>query len=184
MLYVQEVVRKKHEASERDKIRAVESSLAKSQFLFNMSHDIRTPMNAILGYTDLALKEDDPGTVHMYLEKIQGSSQHLLALINDILEMSRIESGRIELEFVPVDLCDVFEGMKDLFSEQMKEKNIDFQVYTDQVRNRYVWCDRKNLNRVLLNILIRTQIRHGGALMVYMFPQPAAVCLHQDQALQ
>ena len=153
MLYVQEVVRKKHEASERDKIRAVESSLAKSQFLFNMSHDIRTPMNAILGYTDLALKEDDPGTAHMYLEKIQGSSQHLLALINDILEMSRIESGRIELEFVPVDLCDVFEGMKDLFSEQMKEKNIDFQVYTDQVRNRYVWCDRKNLNRVLLNIL-------------------------------
>ena len=81
------------------------------------------------------------------------SSQHLLALINDILEMSRIESGKIELEFVPVDLCMVFEGMKDLFYEQMKEKNIEFGVHTTQIEDRYVWCDRKNLNRVLLNLL-------------------------------
>lgn len=153
MLYVQNIVREKHEAVEREKIRAVESSLAKSQFLFNMSHDIRTPMNAIIGYTALARKESDPETIHEYLDKITGSSQHLLALINDILEMSRIESGKIELEYVPTDLCAVFEGMRDLFSEQMRQKNMDFQVHTGQVQNRYVWCDRKNLNRVLLNIL-------------------------------
>ena len=153
MLYVQNVVRKKHEAVEREKIHAVESSLAKSQFLFNMSHDIRTPMNAIIGYTNLARKESDIDAVHEYLDKIGGSSQHLLALINDILEMSRIESGKIELEFVPTDLCAVFDGMHDLFSEQMKQKKMDFQVHTGQVRNRYVWCDKKNLNRVLLNIL-------------------------------
>ncbi|MBQ9157375.1 MAG: amino acid permease [Eubacterium sp.] len=153
MLYVQNVVRKKHETVEREKIRAVESSLAKSQFLFNMSHDIRTPMNAILGYTGLALKEEDLPTVHGYLEKIEGSGNHLLALINDILEMSRIESGKIELEFLPTDLCEIFDGMHDLFTEQMKQKKIDFHVYTGQVKNRYVWCDKKNLNRVLLNIL-------------------------------
>ena len=153
MLYVQNVVRKKHEVAEREKIRAVESSLAKSQFLFNMSHDIRTPMNAIIGYTNLARGESDADVIQGYLEKINGSSQHLLALINDILEMSRIESGRIELEFVPVDLCAIFDGIRDLFSEQMKQKQMEFQVYTSQVRNRYVWCDRKNLNRVLLNIL-------------------------------
>ena len=153
MLYVQNVVRKKHEAVEREKIRAVESSLAKSQFLFNMSHDIRTPMNAIIGYTNLARSETDMAAMRSYLDKIDGSSQHLLALINDILEMSRIESGKIELEFIPVDLCAVFDGMRDLFSEQMKQKKMDFSVHTGQVQHRYVWCDRKNLNRVLLNII-------------------------------
>ncbi len=153
MLYVQNVVREKHEAAEREKIHAVESSLAKSQFLFNMSHDIRTPMNAILGYTNLARGESDLPQIHSYLDKINSSGQHLLALINDILEMSRIESGKVELEFVPVDLCAVFDGMRDLFSEQMKQKNMDFQVHTGQVQDRYVWADRKNLNRVLLNVL-------------------------------
>ncbi len=153
MLYVQNVVREKHEAVEREKIHAVESSLAKSQFLFNMSHDIRTPMNAIIGYTTLARRESDLTAVREYLDKIDNSSQHLLALINDILEMSRIESGRIELEFMPVDLCALFDGMKELFSEQMKQKRISYSVHTGQVRNRFVWCDRKNLNRVLLNVL-------------------------------
>ena len=153
MLYVQNVVREKHEAVEREKIHAVESSLAKSQFLFNMSHDIRTPMNAILGYTSLARKETDTERIYGYLDKINGSSQHLLALINDILEMSRIETGKLELEYAPADLCAVFEGMRDLFSEQMKQKNLDFQVHTGQVQHRWVWCDRKNLNRVLLNVL-------------------------------
>ena len=149
MLYVQNVVREKHERTEREKIHAVESSLAKSRFLFNMSHDIRTPMNAIIGYTNLALKEPVSPETKGYLEKVIASSQHLLALINDILEMSRIESGKIELEYVPADLCTIFDGMRDLFSEQMKQKKIDFQVHTSQVQNRYVWCDRKNLNRVL-----------------------------------
>ena len=153
MLYVQNVVRQKHEALEREKIHAVESSLAKSQFLFNMSHDIRTPMNAIIGYTHLALEESDPAALHDFLKKIDTSSQHLLSLINDILEMSRIESGKIELELAPTDLCAVFHGMQDLFSEQMKQKEMDFQVHTAQVKHPYVWCDKKNLNRVLLNIL-------------------------------
>lgn len=153
MLYVQNVVREKHEAVERERIHAVESSLAKSQFLFNMSHDIRTPMNAIIGYTTLALQEAASPQLHSYLEKIDMSSQHLLALINDILEMSRIESGKIELEFLPLDICALFDGMRDLFSEQMKQKQMDFRVHTGQVQHRYVWCDQKNLNRVLLNIL-------------------------------
>ena len=91
-------MRKKHEMGERDKIRAVESNLAKSQFLFNMSHDIRTPMNAIIGYTNLALEKQSSDAIHEYLTKIGSSSQHLLALINDILEMSRIETGKLELE--------------------------------------------------------------------------------------
>lgn len=152
MLYIQGLVRKKHEAAEREKIRAVEGSLAKSQFLFNMSHDIRTPMNAIIGYTHLALQEESSPEVRDYLTKIRASSDHLLELINDILEMSRIESGQIELEYTPTDLVGLFDGIRDLFAEQMRSKGLGFSVHTGQVRDRYVWCDRKNLNRVLNNV--------------------------------
>ena len=153
MLYVQNLVRKKHEAAEREKIRAMEGSLAKSQFLFNMSHDIRTPMNAIIGYTNLALKEAASDTLRGYLEKIDLSGKSLLALINDILEMSRIESGAAELELSPMDLCAVFDDVRDLFSDQMKQKNMDFSVHASQVQDRYVWCDKNSLTRVLLNLV-------------------------------
>ena len=153
MLYIQNVVRKKHEITEREKIRAVEASLAKSQFLFNMSHDIRTPMNAIIGYTNLARKEPSLEKVHEYLGKIDSSGKHLLTLINDILEMSRIENGVTELEYAPADLCFLFEEIGDLFAEQMKQKDLDFSVHDSQVQNRLVWCDTKNLNRALLNVV-------------------------------
>ena len=153
MLYMQRLVREKHEKLEREKIRAVEGSLAKSQFLFNMSHDIRTPMNAIIGYTQLARQEELSPAVREYLGKIDTSSRHLLALINDILEMSRIENGKIELEHEPADLVRILEETRDLFSQQMAQKNIAFSVHTSRVEHRYVWCDVKNLNRVLLNIL-------------------------------
>ena len=153
MLYVQELIRKKHEATEREKIHAMESSLAKSRFLFNMSHDIRTPMNAIIGYTELALKEPDPDAVHEYLVKIQRSNHHLLTLINDILEMSRIESGKVELDMHPADLCAMFECVRELFDEQMNRKHMDFSVHTAQIRHRFVWCDEKSLIRVIVNLL-------------------------------
>ena len=153
MLYIQNLVRTKHEAAEREKIRAVEGSLAKSQFLFNMSHDIRTPMNAIIGYTNLARQEATTPKVGEYLAKIDNSSQHLLALLNDILEMSRIESGKVELKYAPEDLVAIFKDIKDLFVGQMKAKDIDFSVHVGQLKNRYVWCDKQNLNRVLLNVV-------------------------------
>ena len=153
MLLIQRLVREKHEAIEREKIRAVEGSLAKSQFLFNMSHDIRTPMNAIIGYTNLALKEPAPPQLHEYLNKIELSSRHLLALLDDILEMSRIENGQVKLEYLPMDFIRIFEEIRDLFEEQMQQKSLDFTIHTGQVQHRYVWCDRKNMNRVLLNVI-------------------------------
>ncbi|MBR3446946.1 MAG: amino acid permease [Oscillospiraceae bacterium] len=153
MIYVQNLVRKNQEAAERDKIRAVEGNLAKSRFLFNMSHDIRTPMNAIIGYTRLAMQEPGSEALHNYLVKIDRSNQHLLTLINDILEMSRIENGRMELENVPADLCRIFDNIYELFEEQMKQKKMQFAVDTSKVRDRFVWCDEKNLNRVIMNLL-------------------------------
>ena len=153
MLYIQNIIRKKHEESERERIRAMEGSNAKSRFLFNMSHDIRTPMNAIIGYTNLALKEPASPELHEYINKIQRSSRHLLNLINDILEMSRIESGKIELEPVPADLCGLFDGVYEIFDEQMKQKKLKFTVESSELNDRYVWCDIKNFNRVIVNLL-------------------------------
>ena len=153
MIYVQNLVRKNQEAVEHEKIRAIEGNLAKSRFLFNMSHDIRTPMNAIIGYTKLAMQENDPDAMHRYLGKIDRSNQHLLTLINDILEMSRIESGKMEIENVPADLRRVFGDIYELFEEQMKQKRMHFEIDTSQVRDSFVLCDVKNLNRVVLNLL-------------------------------
>ncbi|MBR6373767.1 MAG: amino acid permease, partial [Victivallales bacterium] len=152
MQYIQEQVRRMHEDAERENIRVREGNIAKSQFLFNVSHDIRTPMNAILGYVTLALKEPE-GMLRSYLVKIEKSSRQLLSLLNDILEMSHIENARLKLELQPTNLCFMLERLGDLFTEQMKQKQLAFSVHTSQVRNRHVWCDRRNLNRVFLNII-------------------------------
>ena len=153
MLYIQNIVRKNHEEAEREKIRAIERSNAKSKFLFNMSHDIRTPMNAIIGYTDLALKEKSSPEVHDYISKIKRSSTHLLTLINDILEMSRIESGKMELDPVPTNFCDIFDGIREIFDEQMKQKDLKFSIVNNGITDKYIHCDVKSLNRVLINLL-------------------------------
>ena len=153
MIYIQNLVRKKNEAAELASIRAMERSQAKSRFLFNMSHDIRTPMNAIIGYTGLALKEPASAALHNYLVKIDRSNKHLLTLINDILEMSRIENGKMEIECIATDICGIFNDIYDLFEEQMKQKKIDFQINTSGIKNRYVFCDEKKLNRIILNLL-------------------------------
>ena len=134
---------------------AERASRAKTEFLFNMSHDIRTPMNAIIGYTELAQREDTSAAqVHDYIRKIDSSSQHLLALINDILEMSRIESGKMRLEPEACDLAQVVDEVRALFTTQMRAKNIDFVVDTSSsVTDRWVLCDQNRLNRILLNLL-------------------------------
>ena len=136
------------------KIRAEEGSKAKSQFLSNMSHDIRTPMNAIIGYVNLAKR----GNVNLeqmknFLGKIESSSNHLLALINDVLEMSRIESGKMELEPVDENLVKTLDEVRDMFTTQMQTKNIEFIVDTSDVKDTYVVFDKNRLNRVLLNLL-------------------------------
>ena len=139
--------------NERQLFEAREAGKAKTAFFFNMSHDLRTPMNAILGYTQLAR---NPGTtegqMRAYLDKIHASGQHLLALINDVLEMSRIENGKLELNPGPTDLRAVLREAEDLFTEQMREKQLRFLV-RQELRHSCVLCDKSRLNRVLLNLL-------------------------------
>ena len=154
MFSIYMTISRREKEMEAEKIKAEEGSRAKSTFLSNMSHDIRTPMNAIVGYIHLAEREDITfEETKEYLGKIKGSSQHLLALINDILEMSRIESGRMELEPVAADLKQIIGEVRDMFATQMSEKNIEFIVDISNIRHSMVYCDTILLNRVLLNLI-------------------------------
>ncbi|WP_408070327.1 amino acid permease [Butyrivibrio sp. JL13D10] len=139
---------------ERQKIIAEENSKAKSVFLSNMSHDLRTPLNAIIGYTELTkdVKGMPPEAVDN-LGKIEYSGKHLLSLINDILDMGRIESGKMNLEIEEADITALIRQVKVIFMPQMKAKNLTFEVSTDDVQNKYVKCDANRLDRVLLNLI-------------------------------
>ena len=127
---------------------------AKSTFLSNMSHDIRTPMNAIIGFTTLAISNiDDKDRVKDYLAKTLASSNHLLSLINDVLDMSRIESGKIHLEEVEVNLSDVLHDLKTIVSGQIYAKQLELYMDVMDVTDEDVYCDKTRLNQILLNIL-------------------------------
>ena len=154
MFNIYNMMMRRERELEIQKVEAEQSSRAKTTFLSNMSHDIRTPMNAIIGYTNLIKKEKDlPDKAQEYLNKIEASNKHLLALINDILDMSRIESGKMELEPVKSNLIKVMEEVRDLFSTQMVTKSIDYKVTWENVTNKFVLCDTPRLNRVLLNLI-------------------------------
>ncbi len=127
---------------------------AKTMFLSNMSHDIRTPMNAILGYTTLAQTNiENPDKIQEYLSKIMSSGNHLLSLINDVLDMSRIESGRLNIDEKPCSISDIFKDMRNIIQTQMKEKKLNFFMDTIDVVDEEIYCDKLHINQVLLNLL-------------------------------
>ena len=127
---------------------------AKSTFLSNMSHDIRTPMNAIIGFATLAVSNIDNKTrVQDYLSKILSSGNHLLSLINDILDMSRIESGKIHLEETEVNLSEVLHDLKTIISGQIHAKQLELYMDAMDIMDEDVYCDKTRLNQVLLNLL-------------------------------
>ncbi|MGN0619961.1 MAG: ATP-binding protein [Ruminiclostridium sp.] len=138
-----------------DAVNAAQSAnRAKSTFLSNMSHDIRTPMNAIIGFaTLLGANAGDEDKVRDYVAKILSSSNHLLSLINDVLDMSRIESGKIHLEETEVNLSDTLHDLKTIVGGQVYAKQLELFMDTLDVVNEDVYCDKIRLNQVLLNLL-------------------------------
>lgn len=133
---------------------AREASQAKSRFLSNMSHDIRTPMNAIIGYTTLAVNNiDKKEKVKDYLSKILSSSNHLMSLINEVLDMSRIESGKLRIEETEVNLSDVLHDIKTIIGGQIHEKQVELDMDIVNVTNENVFCDKTRLNQILLNLI-------------------------------
>ena len=148
--------------SEIEKKNLLESALAqanrankaKSVFLSNMSHDIRTPMNAIVGFTSLAMNHiDHRDQVEEYLKKIMSSGNHLLSLINDVLDMSRIESGKIHIEEKPCSLPEILHGLHNIIQGDVHAKQLEFLVDTVDVMDEEIFCDKLRLNQVLLNLL-------------------------------
>lgn len=133
---------------------ANKASAAKSAFLSNMSHDIRTPMNAIVGFTTLAgSRIDQPEKVREYLDKIQSSSTHLLNLINDILDMSHIESGKVSLDEQPCNLPALLEDLYSIIQAETSARQLYFSIDTENLRHPDVRCDKLRINQILLNLL-------------------------------
>ena len=148
---------------------AERANRAKTTFLNSMSHDIRTPMNAIIGFTGLAATHiDDPSRLREYLSKIQTSSSHLLSLINDVLDMSRIESGKVNIEEKKVHLPDVMHDLRTIVQSDIKSRNLDFYIDTMDVQNEDVYCDKLRLSQILLNIVSNAMkfTKPGGTVSV------------------
>ncbi|MCI9468279.1 MAG: response regulator [Oscillospiraceae bacterium] len=155
---------------------AERANRAKSEFLSNMSHDIRTPMNAIVGMTAIATaNQDDPEQVQNCLKKIALSSKHLLGLINDVLDMSKIESGKMTLSMDQVSLREVMESIVDIVQPQMSMKQQHFNVSIHDVSTESVFCDSVRLNQVLLN-LASNAIKFtpdGGEIELSLYEEPS-----------
>ena len=133
---------------------ALFANKAKSEFLSNMSHDIRTPMNAIVGMTAIAIaNQDNAQQVQNCLRKIALSSKHLLGLINDVLDMSKIESGKMTLNMDQVSLREVMDSIVSIVQPQVKAKQQKFDVLIHDIHTENVYCDSVRLNQILLNLL-------------------------------
>ena len=154
---------------------AEHANKAKTAFLNNMSHDIRTPMNAIIGFTALATAHvGNTELVQDYLKKIHTSSQHLLSLINDVLDMSRIESGSVRIEYTTVHLPDILHDLRTIIQGAVYSKKQDFYIDTEDMLHEDIITDRLRLTQVLLNI-ISNAVKFtpvGGMIHVGISEQP------------
>ena len=157
------------------------ASKAKSVFLSNMSHDIRTPMNAIIGFTALATTHiDNREQVEEYLKKIMTSGNHLLSLINDVLDMSRIESGKMYLDEKPCSLPDILHGLRSIVQADVHAKQLELYMDAVDVIHEDILCDRLRLNQILLNLL-GNSIKYtpaGGIVSIRVTEKPSAPAGH------
>lgn len=158
-------------------MQANRANKAKSVFLSNMSHDIRTPMNAIVGFTSLAINHiDRKEQVEEYLKKIMTSGNHLLSLINDVLDMSRIESGKIHLDEKPCSLPDILHGLRSILQADIHAKQLELYIDAVDVLDEDIYCDKLRLNQVLLNLLSNS-VKYtgaGGSVSMILTEKPGA----------
>lgn len=170
--------RKQLEALENARLDAIRANKAKSEFLSNMSHDIRTPMNAIVGMTAIATANiGNTQQVQNCLQKITLSSKHLLGLINDVLDMSKIESGKLVLTMDQVSLREVMDSVVNIVQPQVKTKNQQFDVFIHDIETENVFCDSVRINQVLLNFLSNAIkfTPEGGSISLSMHEEPSPV---------
>lgn len=163
--------------TDQAKQEAVRANMAKSEFLSSMSHDIRTPMNAIIGMTEIALKNShDFVRVEDCLRKIKLSSKQLLGLINDVLDMSKIESGKMTLSMEPMSLREVMDDIVNIAQPQVKARNQFFDVFIYKIESEKVYCDEVRLNQVLLNLLSNALkfTPEQGRIDIHCYQEPSS----------
>ena len=153
---------------------------AKSVFLSNMSHDIRTPMNAIIGFTNIALHQDSVPEMHNCLKKIEESSDHLLALLNDVLDLSRIESGKVEFSPVPADITAVTDSVIEITKGMLLNRELNFEVHREPLQNPYVMTEPVRIREILVNILNNAVkfTKDGGTIRFDVGNRPGADAQH------
>lgn len=162
--------------AERAQLSAERSSRAKSEFLANMSHDIRTPMNGIMGMTSIAISSlDDPPRVRSCLKRIHVSSRHLLGLINDMLDMSKIESGELLLNIEPLSFREIMQNIMVVIQPQIQEKTQQFRIYVHEIYHENVCSDRVRLSQILLNLLGNAVkfTPEGGRIEMELYEEPS-----------
>ncbi len=168
--------KKQMEELEKARQEAVLANKAKGDFLASISHDIRTPMNVIVGMTEIAAKnKQDVDRVEECLQKIRLSSKHLLGLINDVLDMSKIESGKMTLEMEVMSLRECLDDIVNIIKPQVKEKSQYFDIYIQKILSENVYCDSVRLSQVLMNILSNAVkfTPQKGRIDVYMYQEPS-----------
>ena len=149
---------------------------AKSAFLLSMSHDIRTPMNAIIGFTNIALHQNTVSEIHDSLEKVQKSSNHLLSLLNDVLDFSRIESGKVTISPEPVDITQLVDNVLAIMNGLLCNRDLKFEVHRESPKNPYVLADVTRIREVLMNLLGNAVkfTKDGGKITLEISSYPGA----------
>ena len=149
---------------------------AKSAFLLNISHDIRTPMNAIIGFTNIALHQNTVSDIHDSLEKVQKSSNHLLSLLNDVLDFSRIESGKVTISPEPVDITQLTDNVQAIMNGLLYNRDLKFEVHRENLKNPYVLADVLRIREVLVNLLGNAVkfTKDGGEITLDISSYPGA----------
>ena len=149
---------------------------AKSAFLLNISHDIRTPMNAIIGFTNIALHQNTVSDIHDSLEKVQKSSNHLLSLLNDVLDFTRIESGKVTISPEPVDITQLTDNVQAIMNGLLYNRDLKFEVHRERPKNPYVLADVTRIREVLVNLLGNAVkfTKDGGKITLDISSYPGA----------
>ncbi len=163
-------------ALERAKEEAIHANKAKSEFLSNMSHDIRTPMNGIVGMTAIAMANiNDIVRVEECLKKVRLSSKHLLGLINDVLDMSKIEDGKLTLNMDYLSLSEAMDSIVNIVQPQIRDKNLHFDIFVYKIQAEDVYCDSIRLNQVLINLLSNAIkfTPEEGTVNIYLYQEPS-----------
>ena len=155
---------------------ATAANKAKSAFLLSISHDIRTPMNAIIGFTNIALHQNTVSDIHASLEKVQQSSNHLLSLLNDVLDFTRIESGKVTISPEPVDITQLTDNVQAIMNGLLYNRDLKFEVHRESPKNPYVLADVVRIREVLVNLLGNAVkfTKDGGKITLDISSYPGA----------